>query len=120
MINTVADFLEAFKSKSLEIIDSKEKNISHRPTIGNIYEGLTAEILNKSVFKEFNIKIVSNSFIFNDSGKISNEMDCMVVCGDGEKISFTDQYKYHIRDVIAVVQVKKRSLQTKLINHTKI
>jgi len=108
MINTVANFLEEFKSKSLEIIEKKEKNISHRPTIGNIYEGLTAEILNKSIFKDLNVRIVLNSFIFNDSGKISNEMDCMVVCGEGEKISFTDQYKYHIRDVIAVIQVKKK------------
>ena len=34
-------------------------------------------------------------------------MDCLLVVGEGINISFTNQYKYHIKDVIAVMQVKK-------------
>ena len=54
MIETVTDFLEEFKKVSLEKIKKDQSNISHRPTIGNIYEGLTAEILNKAIFKNLN------------------------------------------------------------------
>lgn len=111
MVNTVADFLEEFKAKSLELIKQKDKDITHRPTIGNIYEGLTAEILNRAIFKDFDLRIVLNSFIYNDSEKLSDEMDCMIVCGKGKQISFTNQYKYHIKDVIAVIQVKKKLSQ---------
>ena len=108
MIETIAQFLEEFKVKGLTLISTKETDITHPVTIGNIYEGFTAEILNRSIFSGLNLRIVQNSFIYNDSGKISKEMDCMIVTGEGQKISFTDQFKYHIKDVIGVVQVKKQ------------
>lgn len=107
MISTVADFLEEFKNYALKKIKEEDCDITHRPTIGNIYEGLTAEILNKGIFKNLDLNLVQNSFIYNDSGKISDEMDCLLVIGSGQKINFTNQYKYHIKDVIAVIQVKK-------------
>ena len=107
MISTIADFLEEFKKYAIEKIEADEKDVVHRPTIGNIFEGLTSNILNKAIFKDFNLKIVEKSFIYNDSNLVSPEMDCLLVVGDGINISFTDQYKYHIKDVIAVIQVKK-------------
>lgn len=107
MISTISDFLEEFKTYALNKINADDNDINHRPTIGNIFEGLTSSILDKAIFKELNLKIVQRSFIYNDSNKISSEMDCLLVIGDGIKISFTDQYKYHIKDVIAVIQVKK-------------
>ncbi|WDF66120.1 DUF6602 domain-containing protein [Flavobacterium sp. KACC 22763] len=108
MINTISDFLEQLKKTGLEQISLNDSDIKHTVTIGNMYEGLTSEILNKSIFSGLNLKIVNNSFIYNDSGRLSKEMDCMIVIGDGKKISFSNQYKYHIRDVVAVVQVKKK------------
>lgn len=108
MIETVAQFLEEFKAKGLEQIKSKDSDIKHTVTIGDIHEGLTSEILNRSIFKGLDLKIVKNSFIYNESGHLSKEMDCMIVIGDGKQISFTERYKYHIKNVIAVVQVKKR------------
>ncbi|MBK8392045.1 MAG: hypothetical protein IPL23_23470 [Saprospiraceae bacterium] len=107
MISTVADFLEEFKKYAIEKIEADEKDVVHRPTIGNIFEGLTSNILDKAIFKDFNLKIVQKSFIYNDSNIMSPEMDCLIVVGDGINISFTNQYKYHIKDVIAVIQVKK-------------
>lgn len=108
MIETISDFLESFKRHALNKIKERESDIKHRPTIGNIFEGLTSSLLQKSIFKGLNLKIVEQSFIYNDSGKISPEMDCLLVVGEGIKISFTNQYKYHIKDVIAVIQVKKK------------
>ena len=108
MIETVSDFLEQFREYALDKIEKDDPEIKHRPTIGNIFEGLTSRLLNKSIFKGLNIKIVENSFIVNNRDEISPEMDCMLVIGDGIQISFTDQYKYHIKDVVAVIQVKKK------------
>ncbi|WP_298311079.1 DUF6602 domain-containing protein [uncultured Aquimarina sp.] len=107
MIETVSEFLEEFKKKGLNEIALEDGDITHRVTIGNMFEGLTAELLNRSIFKGLNLKIVSNSFIYNDSGTLSKEMDCMIVIGNGQKISFSNQFKYHIKNVIAVIQVKK-------------
>lgn len=108
MIETVAQFLEEFKEKALKQIKDQDGDITHTVTVGDIHEGLTAEILNRSIFRGLNLRIVKNSFIYNDEGKLSKEMDCMIVIGDGQKISFTERYKYHIKDVIAVIQVKKK------------
>lgn len=108
MIRTVADFLDEIKTKGIETILSTTADIKHRPTIGNIYEGLTSSLLNKSIFEGLNLKVVLNSFIVNKIGIISKEMDCLIVVGEGEKISFTNQYKYHISNVIAIIQVKKK------------
>ena len=107
MIATISDFLEQFKTYALSRIEKEEKDISHRPTIGNIFEGLTAEILDRAIFKDFDLRIVEKSFIYNDNVIISSEMDCMLVVGSGKQILYTQQYKYHIKDVIAVFQVKK-------------
>jgi len=114
MIETVSEFLEEFKKKGLNEIASKDGDITHTVTIGNMFEGLTSELLNRSIFKGLNIKIVNNSFIYNDSGVLSKEMDCMIVIGDGQKISFSNQFKYHIKDVVGVIQVKKRLFKDSL------
>lgn len=77
-------------------------------TISNMFEGLTAELLNRSIFTGLSLKIVKNSFICNYSAILIKEIDRIIVIGNGIKVSFTNQYKYHIKDVIAVVQVKKK------------
>src|SRR3982751_156837 len=107
MINTVCDFLEQFKQYALNKIETEDNNIKHTVAIGDNFEGLTAELLGKAIFKDLNLKMVERSFIYNDSGAISDELDCLLVVGDGQKMSFANRYKYHIKDVIAVIQVKK-------------
>ena len=107
MIETASDFLEQFKKYALSRIEKDDKDIKHTVAIGDNFEGLTAELLNKAIFKDLNLKMVERSFIYNDSGAISDELDCLLVVGDGQKMSFANRYKYHIKDVIAVFQVKK-------------
>ena len=108
MIRTVADFLEKLKSVGLEQINEKASNIVHRPTIGNIYEGLSKELLEKAIFQELDISIVKNCFIQSASRGMSHEMDVMIVTGEGQNIPYTDQYVYAPEQIIAVVQVKKK------------
>jgi hypothetical protein len=107
MIETVSEFLEEFRAFALKKIKLDDSDIVHKPTIGNIFEGLTSNLLNKCVFKGLGLKIVEKSFIYNKSGIISPEMDCLLVVGDGIQISFTNQFKYHVKNVVAVIQVKK-------------
>ncbi len=107
MISTAADFLEQFKRYALSRIESEDSDIKHTVAIGDNFEGLTAELLNKAIFEDLNLKMVERSFVYNDSGVMSAEFDCLLVVGDGQKMSFAGRYKYHIKDVIAVFQVKK-------------
>ncbi|MDB5226389.1 MAG: hypothetical protein JWN78_582 [Bacteroidota bacterium] len=57
MIVTVSDLLEQFRDYALKKIGNDESDITHRTTIGNIYEGLTKELLNKSVFEGLKLKL---------------------------------------------------------------
>ena len=107
MISTISDLLEKFKEYALLKIEHDDNDINHTVAIGDNFEGLTAELLNKAIFKNLNLKMVQRSFVYNDRGIMSRELDCILVVGDGQKMSFANRYKYHIKDVIVVIQVKK-------------
>ncbi len=111
MISSYADLLKSFIEIELEILDKYQ--ISHPPTIGSMYEGLTHEFLNRSIPQELNLQVV-DGFITNDDGEISNQIDCMLVKGRGERIPHTEHYKFNCRDVIAVIEVKKNLYSTEL------
>lgn len=104
MISTLAELLEVFTRKEVEMLDKYK--INHAPTIGSMYEGLTREVLSRSIPEGLDLRVTSG-FIVNDDGLKSNQIDCMLVVGDGETIPFTDTFIYHIRKVIAVIEVKK-------------
>lgn len=103
MIRSVADLLKKFIDRERQVLDAYE--ITHGPTIGSMYEGLTRTILDKTIPVELGIQVVSG-FAFLGS-QLSGEIDCMVVRGDGEKIPYTEKYKWHISNVIAVLEIKK-------------
>jgi hypothetical protein len=105
MIRTIADLLESFRSSEAELLDQQE--IKHAPTIGAMYEGLTREILNKVLPDDANLKVTSG-FIVSEEGTYSKQIDCMLVMGEGKPIPHTESYVYDIKNVIAVVEVKKR------------
>lgn len=106
MINTIADLLLKLKDAEKKKID--ELGITHPTTIGNMYEGLTEELLGRAVFKDLGLSIVTNSFIIDNNGIRSDEMDIVLFQGEASKILYTDQYDVHYAQVIAVIQVKKR------------
>lgn len=100
-ISTIAGLINEFVSAEKEILN--QQDIKHPPTIGAMYEGLTADILDKSIFNGLNLKVVKNSFILG----CNTEFDVLLVEGDGETIPYTNSYKYKPEQVIAVIQVKK-------------
>ena len=101
MINTIADLLKAFSD--IENQRLKEQNISHPPTIGAMYEGLTAEILQKSIFDGLNLVVSKSSFIKGSK----TEFDVILAEGEGERIPHTDRFVYTPEQVLVVIQVKK-------------
>jgi uncharacterized protein DUF6602 len=104
MITTVANLIAEFQQKETEILNRME--VSHPPTIGVMFEGLTREMLDYSIPEGLNLNVRSG-FIRGQEGKLSKQIDCMLVRGDGEQIPHTDNYIYPAADVIAVVEVKK-------------
>lgn len=103
MIKTVADLLKAFSDEERKKLDAVE--LTHAPTIGAMYEGLTKELVNRSLPEELGLRVVSGFAHFNEVQ--SGELDCMLVRGEGEEIPYTGKFKWHVKDVIAVFEVKK-------------
>lgn len=105
MINTIKELLESLMVQGVDKINSFH-DIKHPSTIGDMYEGLTKELLNKAIFKDLDLKVCSG-FIYNGENELSKQIDCMIVVGDGIKLPYSETFKYNINQVIAVIEVKK-------------
>lgn len=104
MISNIASLLQ--KLMATEALKIAQQGITHAPTIGAMYEGLTQDILDRAIPSSLPLEIV-NGFIQGIDGKLSTQIDCMLVTGSGQRLPYTDSYVWHIRDVIAVFEVKK-------------
>ncbi len=78
-----------------------------------MYEGLTAEIQQETLPCD-GIRVVTG-FAKDHTGKLSKQLDCMLVVGEGEKLPYTDKSVYLLDDIIAVTEVKKTLYTDKLI-----
>ena len=101
MINTISDLLNEFLKAETDILNNQQ--IKHPTTIGTMFEGLTEAILTKAIFKNLKLRIVKNSFIIG----CDTEFDVLLVDGEGEKIPYTDRYKFEPAEVIAIFRLKK-------------
>lgn len=101
MINTISDLLKAFVEA--EKIALNKQDINHPPTIGDMYEGLTKELVNRSIFTGLNLVVSTQSFIEG----CYTEFDVILAEGEGETVPYTTSKKYQPSQVIAVFQVKK-------------
>src|SRR5262245_17746485 len=104
MITSVATLLRELMNK--EAAKLTQQNITHGPTIGAMYEGLTRDILDRTIPASLNLRIVEG-FVEDAQGQHSPQIDVMLVSGDGHQIPYTDSYVWPIQNVIAVIEVKK-------------
>lgn len=104
MIKKVSEFLQKLIEAENEAL--KGQDIKHGPTIGEMYEGLTQEVLDKALPLKSPLDVTSG-FIVDSDGHMSDELDCLVVSSEGEQIPYTSKRKYVTDDVVAVIQVKK-------------
>jgi hypothetical protein len=113
MIKTVADILNAFIEEESKKLNSY--SLRHGPTIGDMYEGLSTELLNRAVPPQLGLKVI-DGFVTDGDQYLSGQMDCMLVRGEGELIPYTKSYKWHVKDVLLVFEVKKNLYSSDLLN----
>ncbi|GAB3859910.1 DUF6602 domain-containing protein [Dactylosporangium cerinum] len=104
MIRTVADLLSSITHEKIPQLDAVE--VKHGPTIGDMYEGLSSELLAQSLPEGLELNVVTG-FAKDRNGNLSHQLDCMLVHGTGESIPYTDSFVWPVEDVIAVIEVKK-------------
>jgi len=105
VIKNVAALLAAFQQKEIEAI--QRSGITHAPTIGAQYEGVTSSVLEMMIPFELELQVVSG-FVEGIDGSLSGQIDAMLVRGSGTPIpGVPGQYKWPIKDVLAVLEVKK-------------
>ena len=104
MITKIADLLNELRIAEAKRIDAEQ--ITHTTTIGDMYEGLTASILQQAIPPQADLRVVSG-FAVTDSGKMSGQNDCMIVSGSGKQLPYVEASVWNIRNVIAVIEVKK-------------
>lgn len=106
MIKTINQLLIEIKNKGIEEIEPF-LSIGHNPMIGDMYEGLTKKLVEKSLFDNMDLRVVSGKVRNHNGDKLSKQIDCMIVIGEGTQIPFTENYIYDIDKVIMVIEVKK-------------
>lgn len=113
MIKDIAELLQALKNEEKAKLDAYE--LSHGPTIGDMYEGLSKDILSRAIPHQLQLRIVEG-FITDGEELLSGQIDCMLVRGEGEKIPYTSAYKWHVKNVLVVFEVKKNLYSKDLVN----
>lgn len=108
MITNMTDIIEAFIKKEIEVVSSQQ--MDHMPTIGEAYECITKSSISKAIPQGLDLKVVSG-FIRG----LSEQIDCMLVHGEGEQYGLTDKYIYDIKNVLVVFEVKKTLNKSDLV-----
>ncbi|TAY27219.1 hypothetical protein ELH88_38760 [Rhizobium ruizarguesonis] len=78
MITSFAQFLEQFQAKEVAILAKEE--VKHGPTIGDMYEGLARELIERTIPEKLNLKLV-DGFVVGVDGDYSQQTDAMLVMG---------------------------------------
>lgn len=104
MIKTLSELLQALRTTEAQILAAQD--IKHGPTIGDMYEGLTRDILTRAIPPELGLQVVAG-FIEGLDGNKSNQADVLLVRGAGREIPYTGKYIWPIQDVLAIFEVKK-------------
>ncbi len=113
VIRTVADLLQAFATAEVARLDAVD--IKHGPTIGAMYEGLSRDLLGRGIPEALDLQI-THGFVHDGRGNQSGQIDCMLVRGEGEEIPYTDGFRWHVKDLISVFEVKKTLYHDDLVD----
>lgn len=106
MISKASELLELFIQEETRKLGTV--SMPHMPTLGSAYEEITKQGIDKSfaIPKALNIRMVSG-FIEIGGEMLPEQIDCMLVFGDGKRYGITTQYIYDIEDVLCIFEVKK-------------
>lgn len=106
MINKASELLEAFIKTETDKL--KDMSMPHMPTLGNAYEEITKQGIDRNfvIPKHLNLQVVSG-FISIGGDLQPQQIDCMLVHGKGIKYGLTNQYFYPIEQILCIFEVKK-------------
>lgn len=104
MIASIANLLRDLMLKESDKLD--QEGITHPPTIGAMYEGLTRDILDRTIPPSLDLRVV-DGFIEGADGALSPQIDAMLVAGSGRELPYGVGHVWPINKVLAVLEVKK-------------
>lgn len=111
MIKTVAQMLQQLLDVELPLAD--QSPVTHAPTIGEMYEGLSGEILSRAVPTDLDLRVVTG--FVTDGTSLSGQIDRMIVRGEGERVRHTNSFVWPVQDVVATFEVKKTLTKSALL-----
>lgn len=102
MIKNASDLLSAFIAKEREKVETI--SMPHMPTLGDAYEAIAREGIDQQFVlpPDLDLRVVSG-FIED----CPNQIDGMLVHGEGQRYGLTDNYIYPPGQVLCVLEVKK-------------
>lgn len=103
MIRTVADLITELVAAERKLLNAEK--ITHRPTIGGMWENLSRDILDRTLPCEG--LFVGSGFVEDPNGKQSLELDCVLATGPGRAIHRSEKRIFAPNEVVAVAQIKK-------------
>ncbi|MGE8174996.1 DUF6602 domain-containing protein [Pseudomonas fluorescens] len=106
MIRKASELLEEF----IEVEKRKLRgfDMPHMPTLGSAYEEITKQGIYQdfAIPKNLDLRVVSG-FICVGGVMLAEQIDCMLVHGEGERYGLTGQFKYDVEKVLCIFEVKK-------------
>ena len=106
MIKNLSELLTIFINEEVKKLESIP--MPHMPTLGSAYEALTKDGLlqDKVIPDGFNLTVVAG-FVTINGVMQPEQIDCMLVTGEGVRYGRTDQYIYDIEQILCIFEVKK-------------
>jgi hypothetical protein len=106
MIKNAAELLKNFIDREREALEGIE--MPHMPTLGEGFEEITkAGISQKfSIPHQLGLSVVSGFVSIGDKQQ-PQQIDCMLVVGEGKQYGLTKNFIYPIDQVLCIVEVKK-------------
>ncbi|MEJ7928108.1 DUF6602 domain-containing protein [Sphingobium sp. AN641] len=105
MIRTLGEMLETLRRAEARRLD--EVDIKHAPTIGEMYESLTQDVLDRAIPPGLDLKVVSG-FASDGNGGTTGQLDCVLVRDEGIPVPYAaGKFQWHVKDVLAAFDVKK-------------
>lgn len=106
MIIKASQLLELFIQE--ETTKLKDFEMPHMPTLGSAYEEVTKQGIDQAFIlpQNLNLQVVSG-FISVGGEMLPEQIDCMLVHGDGVRYGLTDEYIYEIENILCIFEVKK-------------
>ncbi|MUK79118.1 hypothetical protein GNP84_19795 [Aliivibrio fischeri] len=106
MIEKASELLEEFIKIEKMALD--EVDMPHMPTLGSAYEEITKQGIEQdfAIPAGLGLKVVSG-FISVGEEMLPQQIDGMLVCGDGKQYGRTKEFIYPIDQVLCIFEVKK-------------